>query len=87
MRTEFTIEIELGNEAMNNHRDVAATLEHIAKRIHESSDQWPEGKIFDLNGNSVGWFGFLFVKKGEKPQCQKQQKTLSSMQRRRSTIH
>lgn len=54
----FTLQIELGNEAMNNPLDVAVALRNIAKRL-ESDDMGGDpteatGNVRDSNGNHVG---------------------------------
>jgi hypothetical protein len=48
----FTLEIELGNEAMRYALDVARALQEIAKRIEDGASL--DGKIHDENGNTVG---------------------------------
>jgi hypothetical protein len=48
----FKLEIELGNSAMLTAEDLADVLENIADRVRRED----EGKIRDLNGNTVGWF-------------------------------
>ena len=51
----FTLTIELGNDAMRSKRDVAKALEVVADRLRS---QVAEGKIRDVNGNTVGSFAF-----------------------------
>lgn len=56
---KFKLEVELGNEAMQNLSDVASALERVAERLHEMkmfnlSSNGLRGKIMDQNGNSVG---------------------------------
>jgi hypothetical protein len=52
--TEFSLEIRLGNEAMQSVDDVARMLEKIAGLLRRGR---VDGKIMDLNGNSVGHYG------------------------------
>lgn len=47
----FTLEIELGNEAMEETSHVANALREVADRLEGG---FPEGGIRDLNGNTVG---------------------------------
>jgi hypothetical protein len=49
----FTLEIELGSDAMRYPDDVAAALERVARRLAGSVGP-QEGTIVDLNGNTVG---------------------------------
>lgn len=53
---KFTLEIELGNDAMQNGRDVALALKRLGAKLvdHRFDDGTDHGKIMDLNGNSVG---------------------------------
>lgn len=48
----FTLEIELGNEAMQTADDVAEALERTARQLRHLDHG--EFAIFDLNGNKVG---------------------------------
>lgn len=51
---EFTLRIKLGNEAMQNAKDVADALSLIANDVrYMYSDN-----ILDYNGNKVGEWGF-----------------------------
>jgi hypothetical protein len=56
--SEFTLNIELGNEAMQTGLDVAEALKKVAKKIYmfggEDELIGCGGKIMDGNGNSVG---------------------------------
>lgn len=53
---KFTLEIELGNEAMQTAEDVASKLRDIARRVDSCTFDSVEGpyKILDTNGNTVG---------------------------------
>jgi hypothetical protein len=52
---QFTLKITLGNEAMQTGSDIAESLREIANRIETyDSMKFPETKIRDINGNSVG---------------------------------
>lgn len=50
----FTVEIELGNDAMQTGADVAAALREIADKLDAGIDA---GIVRDANGNEVGRFG------------------------------
>lgn len=57
---KFTLEIKLGNEAMQTTDDVAEALRRVASTLIKmvyiselNDDAWP---ISDLNGNKVGSF-------------------------------
>ncbi len=47
----FRLELELGNEAMDSHEDVATALEEVAGLVR---DYLNSGTIRDINGNTVG---------------------------------
>lgn len=51
---KFVLEIELGNDAMRSCYHVAKALHDITKRLKDTGDM--EGKIRDINGNTVGSF-------------------------------
>lgn len=56
---KFKLEIELENDAMQDQHDVAKALKDVAERLNKlvSTRFGPyglEGKIKDLNGNTVG---------------------------------
>jgi len=57
---EFTLSIDLGNEAMETPDDVATVLESIADRCRTHSAVAPghTQSIMDLNGNRVGSWKF-----------------------------
>lgn len=63
---KFTLEIELGNEAMRTGRDVSGLLEGIARGL--ATDLVPDEpvKLYDANGNTIGSWQ---VKAGECPTC------------------
>jgi SMC interacting uncharacterized protein involved in chromosome segregation len=48
---KFTLTIEFGNASMRTRRDLANALTKVAARIIVDG---PEGKIRDVNGNTVG---------------------------------
>lgn len=50
---KFRLEIQLGNDAMQDAQDVARALEATARRMRQGDES---GKIMDANGNSVGRF-------------------------------
>lgn len=59
MSVKFKLEIELGNEAMQDQHDVAKSLRGVADKLSQlqSTRFGPyglSGKILDENGNSVG---------------------------------
>jgi hypothetical protein len=53
---EFTLTIELGNEAMRTYADIAGSVKRIfedfARRDELAQDD--AGRIYDVNGNKVG---------------------------------
>jgi hypothetical protein len=54
MKTKtLTLKIEIGNDAMTDHADIAAALERVARRVYNGVEA---GKIIDDNGNKVGSF-------------------------------
>lgn len=53
---KFVVEIELGNAAMQTREDVADSLDILAARLRNTSED--EGTFRDLNGNTVGRFTF-----------------------------
>lgn len=61
MAPTFSIEITLGNAAMQTQEDVAAALERVAKRLKGGDE---EGSIKDINGNTVGNFAGDFETEG-----------------------
>lgn len=52
---KFTLEIEMGNEAMRSPEDVAKALRNVAHRLPGAMDA---GYILDENGNNVGEWAF-----------------------------
>lgn len=53
----FTLTIELGNDAMQDGRDVAEVLTEIARKVGYVIEA-TSGRIFDANGNTVGGWEF-----------------------------
>ena len=57
---KFKLEIEMGNDAMQDIRDVAVSLEALASRLRElyhdvlGGKGVTGGRILDVNGNIVG---------------------------------
>lgn len=55
---KFTIEIDLGNDAMHTLGDIARALSRIAATLAEEpeaeADPGQRGRIRDVNGNRVG---------------------------------
>jgi hypothetical protein len=56
---KFTVEIELGNDAMQTPQDVARTIEYVAKTYLNPIPYFAEGesihmRIYDRNGNTCG---------------------------------
>jgi len=56
---KFQLNIDLGNDAMQDHHDVAKALRTVADRLSKfTSTGWSpyalDGKIKDDNGNTVG---------------------------------
>ena len=54
---EFTLRIELGNEAMQTPEDVGDALWAVANRLNYGMDR-RSGEILDYNGNKVGEWEF-----------------------------
>ena len=50
----FTLEITLGNDAMQTPQDVAAALRELANRLDALAGSDDEQRIRDANGNTVG---------------------------------
>ena len=48
---KFTLEITLGNDAMQTPEDIADALQKAASHIQAG---YGNGNIYDLNGNAVG---------------------------------
>lgn len=55
MANQFKLKIKLGNDAMQTPEDVAAALRKVASRLE---GQTLEGRIRDINGNTVGAFEY-----------------------------
>jgi len=49
----FTIMLTLGNDAMQTPEDVADLLEQITRYMRKHGS-WPDQKLHDVNGNTVG---------------------------------
>lgn len=58
-RDIFTLRIELGNDAMQDHLDVASALERVSHKLVATPET--EGAITDLNGNTVGHWHWDFT--------------------------
>ena len=59
---KFYFEVELGDDAMQTHEDVARAMEKTAEKVRSYAEPPSSGKygrVMDENGNSVGSFGFL----------------------------
>lgn len=57
MKNQFTLTINLGNDAMKNRADVAKALIAVAGKVKPyptDSNKAVCDKVFDVNGNSVG---------------------------------
>ena len=55
---KFTLEIELGNDAMQTYADIARATQRIFSdfsRRHEDAED-DAGRIYDVNGNKVGFW-------------------------------
>lgn len=53
---KFSLEIDLGNEAMQSKDDVAIAVKDVASRI--IANQYSDGPVLDRNGNVVGSYTF-----------------------------
>lgn len=54
---KFTLEIELGNEAMQTRDDIEEALRNLGQNLRYMSDPpsvGDDGVIIDYNGNTVG---------------------------------
>lgn len=51
---KFTLEIKLGNEAMQTGENVAEALAEVQRRLENGHES---GFVFDYNGNRVGEWG------------------------------
>lgn len=51
---KFTVEIRLGNDAMQTDADLADALSSVIDRLDRGTTS---GSIKDVNGNTVGRFG------------------------------
>jgi hypothetical protein len=58
---KFTVEIEMGNAAMETREDVADALSMVSLMVREGQES---GKVRDINGNTVGKFTFTREGKG-----------------------
>jgi len=57
---KFILEIEMGNDAMLTHTDVSSALRFVQAKLSEGRN---EGRVMDINGNSVGKWEFTEEKK------------------------
>lgn len=53
-RLNFTVSIKTGNDACLNLNDISLLLRSLADKIQYRPDEEDQGKIMDLNGQSVG---------------------------------
>ena len=59
MRTQFHLYVECDNAAFDDRaREVARILRHVIDKVEEGRDT---SKLYDLNGNHVGYAGFSRV--------------------------
>ena len=56
MNGKFTLTIELGNDAMRTRKAVARTIRTLGETVLQTRET--EGKIRDVNGNTVGQWKF-----------------------------
>jgi len=54
---KFTLDIDLGNDAMRSPEDIAHALETVAHRLRNESDG-DTAPIRDTNGNTVGEWAY-----------------------------
>lgn len=54
----FSLDIDLGNAAMQSPEDVADALRATADKLDAAAGYVGEGAIHDANGNRVGGWGF-----------------------------
>lgn len=55
----FTVQVELGNDAMLKATDVARALRELSNRLSEATSPQGEGVVRDDNGNRVGRWAFV----------------------------
>lgn len=69
MTGSFDLHIDLGNEAMQDHRDVSGALLHLATKLEDVHCWYPdddaEGPIKDRNGNTVGRWDLVLSEPAE----------------------
>jgi hypothetical protein len=53
MTGKFILEIELGNSEMRTHEHLAGALRVLAKAVNDG-EKAVEGRLRDVNGNTVG---------------------------------
>lgn len=61
-KTKFTLEIEMGNDAMLTGEDIAEALSRVAQALNPSfsaAEPTLQRKILDLNGNVVGFYQII----------------------------
>lgn len=53
---QFTLQIEMGNEAMRTYADIAGAVRRIFADFANRPEllQYDAGRIYDVNGNKVG---------------------------------
>ena len=58
MQKSFTVELELGNEAMESANDIATALRAIADQVEQHNSQvlrpMHSRSVMDSNGNTIG---------------------------------
>ena len=59
VHTLFTLQIDIGNDAMLSNADVVEALASVSSRVAEGCQS---GVIRDVNGNDVGTFAHLAVR-------------------------
>lgn len=61
----FTLEIELGNAAMQSGEDIARALERVAAQVrqHERPEPFHSMRIRDENGNTVGGWNVAYQRR------------------------
>jgi hypothetical protein len=52
--SQFTLTIDLGNDAMSTPSDIADALRKLAGRIETIDGYLGDGVVRDVNGNTVG---------------------------------
>lgn len=59
MSEKFVLKINVENDAFSDGNLKAETIRILKETIKQLEDMQGSGKLYDENGNSVGYWGFL----------------------------